>query len=155
MLKLQDNPGCGDCACNRTKGVQTNESCCTCIQNCRCTCSSRHGLVSHCCPCSCPCHLGLIEDTGIQVCNPCGCLHGVCQNETRDGLKCCKCFPGTARVTLERGESITMSELKIGDRVQTGRETSRLLSNGWMFITSLKMEYIIPCNQNVSFDYIK
>ena len=71
-----------------------------------------------------------IEDTGIQVCNLCGCRHGVCQNETRDGLTCCACFPATARVALESGKSVTMSELQMGDRVQTGRETSwTLLSN--------------------------
>ena len=32
----------------------------------------------------------------------------------------CACFPATARLTLENGKSITMSELQIGDKVQTG-----------------------------------
>ena len=35
----------------------------------------------------------------------------------------CDCFPSTARVSLEKGESVTMAELKIGDRVKTGSET--------------------------------
>ena len=30
------------------------------------------------------------------------------------------CFPGTAQVILETGKSATMSELQIGDKVQTG-----------------------------------
>ena len=32
------------------------------------------------------------------------------------------CFPSTARVSLENGESVTMSELQAGDRVQTGTD---------------------------------
>ena len=32
-----------------------------------------------------------------------------------------KCFPSSARVILENGKSVTMSELQIGDRVQTGK----------------------------------
>ena len=39
-------------------------------------------------------------------------------------VECCtncpKCFPSTARLTLENGQSIAMSELKVGDQVQTG-----------------------------------
>ena len=31
-----------------------------------------------------------------------------------------KCFPSTARVTLKDGKTVTMSQLKIGDQVQTG-----------------------------------
>ena len=30
------------------------------------------------------------------------------------------CFPSAARVNLQTGETVTMSELQIGDRVQTG-----------------------------------
>ena len=32
------------------------------------------------------------------------------------------CFPSVARVQLEHGKSILMSELQTGDRVQTGRD---------------------------------
>ena len=64
------------------------------------------------------------------MCNPCGCLCGVCENGV-GGLKCCgncppppvHCFPITARVSLESGKSVTMSELQIGDRVQTGKHS--------------------------------
>ena len=31
------------------------------------------------------------------------------------------CFPSTARVILENGRKVRMSELQIGDKVQTGR----------------------------------
>ena len=31
------------------------------------------------------------------------------------------CFPSVSRVQLKNGKSISMSELKIGDKVQTGR----------------------------------
>ena len=33
------------------------------------------------------------------------------------------CFPSTSRVNLVNGKSVTMSELKIGDKVQTGRDS--------------------------------
>ena len=32
----------------------------------------------------------------------------------------CVCFPGTARVSLENGETVQMSDLRKGDKVQTG-----------------------------------
>ena len=35
-------------------------------------------------------------------------------------VTCCNCFPSTARVSLENGNLVTMSELQIGDRVQAG-----------------------------------
>ena len=34
---------------------------------------------------------------------------------------CRSCFPAAARVSLESGETITMTELKRGDRVKTGQ----------------------------------
>ena len=34
------------------------------------------------------------------------------------------CFPSSARVMLENGKSVTMSELQIGDKVQTGMHMS-------------------------------
>ena len=45
--------------------------------------------------------------------------------------KCCAecnpssgCFPAGARISLESGESLTMSQLQTGNRVQTGMEKS-------------------------------
>ena len=32
------------------------------------------------------------------------------------------CFPSSARLMLESGKSVTMSELKIGDRIETGEQ---------------------------------
>ena len=32
-----------------------------------------------------------------------------------------ECFPATATVSLENGETVTMSELQIGDKVATGK----------------------------------
>ena len=36
------------------------------------------------------------------------------------GLNDCDCFPSTATVNLENGKTVTMSELQLGDKVQTG-----------------------------------
>ena len=40
------------------------------------------------------------------------------------GTYCCKkcddCFPASARLSLENGDSVLMNELKVGDKVQTG-----------------------------------
>ena len=40
----------------------------------------------------------------------CGCCE--CRDRT--------CFPSGARVSLENGASVSMTELKVGDKVQTG-----------------------------------
>ena len=63
------------------------------------------------------------------------CACGICDNDPSndydifddEGKECCKCqkkkkvcFPAAARVSLENGKHIKMSELQIGDRVQTG-----------------------------------
>ena len=36
------------------------------------------------------------------------------------------CFPSTAQVNLEKGKAVAMSELQIGDRVQTGTNISNV-----------------------------
>ena len=65
------------------------------------------------------------------------CACGVCDSENYDdgddyvfddeGRECCRyvdrtpeCFPAAARVFLENGKMVKISELQIGDRVQTG-----------------------------------
>ena len=35
-------------------------------------------------------------------------------------LECCECFPESAKVSLENGKSVIMSELQIGDAVKSG-----------------------------------
>ena len=39
-----------------------------------------------------------------------------CQEQTK------KCFPSTSKVNLANGRSVKMSELKLGDQVQTGNK---------------------------------
>ena len=46
-----------------------------------------------------------------------------CSKAVRKGLRAC--FPLTATVSLENGETVTMAELRRGDKVQTGRKERR------------------------------
>ena len=58
--------------------------------------------------------------------------HSSCYAKCGDTYHCCdapeqeSCFPSSARVLLETGKSVTMSELQIGDRVQTGKFFEKL-----------------------------
>ena len=68
----------------------------------------------------------LISQTGTFG-RPCkGKRCASCKRYYKPGLgswRCCECnpcFPAEARVSLESGKSLTMSELEIGDRIQTG-----------------------------------
>ena len=68
-------------------------------------------------------------------CCPCGCKCVVCEQKpslasvvapTIDGdVFCCDCacFPSTATVNLDNGESVAMSELQVGARVQIGMKS--------------------------------
>ena len=65
---------------------------------------------------------------GVKGCNAGGCSW--CDRYTDSGTcrACCcngdgSCFPAVSKVYLENGKSVTMSELQIGDRVQTGIST--------------------------------
>ena len=49
--------------------------------------------------------------------------HFCCGKRERDAFTAC--FPSTARVSLENGETVTMAELRRGDKVQTGRKEYR------------------------------
>ena len=105
-------------------------------------CEHRAGHVGGCtcghCPCGGDCHncvccgCGTIHSGRLNrnVCKACGCKCGIEWNENVAGEHRCKncgkgggCFPGTARVSLENGKSITMAELQVGDRVRTGIAT--------------------------------
>ena len=63
----------------------------------------------------------------------------ICQNEVYyycknmcwpDVFSCCdcvkretpRCFPSTSKVNLENGKSVPMSDLQLGDQVQTGKK---------------------------------
>ena len=56
-----------------------------------------------------------------KPCGYSGCYNciGYCDGEC---CKCEKCFPASASVSLANGETVTMAELKRGDKVKTGRK---------------------------------
>ena len=136
---------CNGCAC-RVKypfqGIKDVEEqlarggvsdCCKCIYEEHCKCGRGHiknaGSNKHakayCKPCDCPCGHTTKHDRKGYKCNPCSCeQQNKCQCHDDHGrVYCCECgscFPSTARVSLENGKSLTMSELQTGDRVQTG-----------------------------------
>ena len=68
----------------------------------------------------------------MQDCAECECVHRACWAGSLlgawicDGIPeakiCCECpcFPAAAEVWMENGKSIKMSELEVGDRIQTG-----------------------------------
>ena len=41
----------------------------------------------------------------------------------QSAISCCHCFPASAKIFLENGKSVTMSELQIGDAVKSGELT--------------------------------
>ena len=48
------------------------------------------------------------------------CFRGATCDTCQCTGKCAECFPSSAKVRLENGKSVTMSELQIKDQVQTG-----------------------------------
>ena len=58
---------------------------------------------------------------------------------------CCDCkdpcFPSTARASLENGRSVTMAELQIGDKVQTGRDLANVLVTNAIKCEQIRREY--------------
>ena len=62
----------------------------------------------------------------LQGVSDCSCGSGCyCETAENSGQhECCdcRCFPSTAKVNLQNGKTLTMSELQIGDKVQTGRK---------------------------------
>ena len=62
------------------------------------------------------------------------------------GVCCgCKrsCFPSTARVSLENGKSVMMSELRIGDKVQTCKSKIIMRVKMFSYMASLKEKSMI------------
>ena len=58
----------------------------------------------------------------------CQCVDKADSGVTLSALCCCfcgtlPCFPGSATVNLENGDSVTMYELQLGDKVQTGMDS--------------------------------
>ena len=106
------------------KGVCNHEGravCCPCQQeNCRPAAGGNY----LCCE-DCPCGTNTVVN-GQKRCSPCNCGCDVCNNNNH--AVCCgcspSCFPSRATVFLENGKSVRMSELKTGDKVQTGKYVS-------------------------------
>ena len=106
----------------------------SCQHNCVCANSAPdlHSCVCGSCPCGgtcydcycCPSVNIYSNAAGRTVCeaHDCGC--GAEWTSSTSGVRRCKncgeCFPATARLSLENGKSVMMSELQVGDRVQTG-----------------------------------
>ena len=51
----------------------------------------------------------------------CVCADGGCSCYDDDDDDDSGCFPATARITLQGGESVSMAELRVGDEVQSGQ----------------------------------
>ena len=109
--------------------------CCGClVENCHCNATwYKPKQLGLCRACGCECGIWFSKKLNrVLLCKPCGCKCGMC--ESREGtLNCCTCtgkktcFPSSARVSLENGKTVRMSELQIGDRVQTGIAVTLLL----------------------------
>ena len=121
----------------KKKLLQLLQGCaCDCCETkyCRCGCQRGNNYFANgrlvCCPCGCQCGICTVNE--CNHCCPCNCE---CGREVRNNRYVCKeecsnpndCFPSTAMIKLEGGKSVTMSELMIGDRIQTGNAVSKLM----------------------------
>ena len=113
---------CG-CPCGQCFHPDENEFvCCPC--NCKCVCYYEDDEEFRCCTRCCKC--GDCTSTGVAILvDHEGVFTGCCKCDSSPPSppppqKNNPCFPGTAQVILETGKSVTMSELQIGDKVQTG-----------------------------------
>ena len=102
--------------------------CCNCMKTkCMCGYAVRSGKLA--CKMCKECLRCLVYSSRInyRVCKACGCRYYATFN-CKGGSVCYQrpCFPDSARVTLENGQSAKMSELQIGDQVQTGMSISHL-----------------------------
>ena len=109
---------CKPCGCKCRSNYYQREDIYVCNPcGCKCGVCVRNTL-RHCCACNCKCDVcwegpGLTDlrsSTGIAGASCCACNGG------SGG-----CFPSVASVSLENGKSVTMAELQVGDKVQTGR----------------------------------
>ena len=57
--------------------------------------------------------------------------------------KCAECFPSAAKVKLENGNFVTMAELQIGDKIQTGMVHWRDFLKNLIFFNKSQ---VLPCN---------
>ena len=135
LIFFQDNP-CSYCTCRKdvwNRPVSAYYLCCECLNQCPCGLDEilryhpggNYKIVG-CTPCGCGCPLNRIYDymSGDFKCASCReyCVSQgpfTCYNTENNNCNDCS-FPASARVFLENGQSVPMSELKIGDRVQSG-----------------------------------
>ena len=108
------------CVCYEDKPEQA--VCCGCLDY-GCPCGSvaveeLEGRVQ-CKACNCRCGQHFDSQIKLLECKPCYCeAQNLCECDT-GCCGCGVCFPSTARVFLENGNIKTISELNVGDRVQT------------------------------------
>ena len=82
-----------------------------------CSCYQDDPVEAGHCPCNCPCGLATESDfdtTRTYVCDICP-PPSTAAPDSPDS-----CFPSHAKVNLENGKSLTMSELQVGDKIKTG-----------------------------------
>ena len=124
---------CGHCLCRKYvdngKPVYFDEACCNCLSNCPCGTSKKvNGIftVHGCTPCGCGCPVNRYYEVKLNqfFCSSCKeyCpTRNRCFDEAENRcIGCLGCFPASSTVFLENGQSVTISELNIGDRVQSG-----------------------------------
>ena len=85
---------------------------------CGCECDHIHRCHNgkSICPRRCDCPCGVLVETH-------GALTGPNGEEATSDCKPCGCFPSDATVKLANGKTLAMSDLQIGDRVQTGMKS--------------------------------
>ena len=115
---------CDMCVCHKDKPEES--VCCGCLDyGCPCGTTEVEELEGRvqCKACNCNCGQHYDSKSKLIECKTCYCEeHNLCECDT-GCCQCGNCFPSTARVSLENGKVKTMSELNVGDRVQTGKST--------------------------------
>ena len=128
-----------------------------------------------CCPCNCACICYFEKEKEFRCCGCCKC--GDCTSRglsifvNHNGVHtgCCECsssssgcFPSTAQVILESGKSVAMSELQIGDKVQTGMKhksvsyfLKKLGTNKYLTFLIIKKSWILNTSKISSDEYSK
>ena len=131
----------GCCCCNCEFGghcYSPNTNRYRCCPNCPCPCYDTVQKKTRCCRCDCKCGYKFSKkflwNSGAPKCKKCKGGFSVPIIGTVD-----TCFPATALVKLETGISIAMSELQVGDRVQTGMKLGIM----HVVLSELQTKYIM------------
>ena len=106
-----------------------------CKPRCACAGNTEDLTDRYCCDC--------IDDAKLDECANRKCK-AACTNDNGTTFECCHCLPSppppgcfSAKSTakLATGKTITMSKLQIGDKVQTGMDTEKVISIGYWYST--------------------